>query len=317
MPKPGRCHNGFHIPATKCLGLPQFGHNTVSSKRDLGNNERRPIMATEDRFTPIAATAAVLITAGLFLWTHWGHMAFLKHHSRPTRSVVATSPTEEPGPVDVNPPDPQPSSAVIASFEVDPGGGNSFVQTSSPTDGPDDRTLAILEDIASGWKGSHLPAPSEILVRRDSDGRMIVAAGTHKRYNTLRREMDGLDPVEVDDALRQATASPDEAETLRTLLITNLDACLSVDIPEVEPDMIAGTSAWQFADSGFRSLSPMQRHLLLMGRRNARMVQQKLAEIRQQLNKPGITTTEPPLAPPVVIAQSLPAESPFAELAQP
>jgi hypothetical protein len=269
-------------------------------------------MATEDRFTVIAATTAILITAGLFLWTHWGRTAFPSHQSRPTQTVAPPCPTEEPGEPEVETP-----SAVVASFEVDPFGGNSFVQASSPTDGPDDRTLAILEDIASGWKDVNLPAPSEILVRQDPDGRMIVAAGTHKRYNPLRKELDALNPKAIDDALQRAAVSPIEFSNLQSRLITNLDACLSVDIPEVEPDMIAGTSAWQFADSGFRSLSPMQRHLLLMGRRNARMVQQKLAEIRQQLDGPGVTATESPLAPPVVIAQSLPAESPFAELAQP
>lgn len=278
-------------------------------------------MAKDERFTVIAVVLAILITTGAFVWSHWGSWTTSVRLNPVTNASVSP---ETPSPSEfVSTPveDVGTAEALPAVFEIQPEASESFEQASNSTPAFDHRTMAALEDLASGWSRSDLPAPAEILVRKDRDGRTVVASGTHRRYNDLRRELQDLDLSDIDDALLtvETSVDPEGAQALRTALIDTLDAVLEVDLPDVEPDMVAGVHAWQFSDTEFRSLSSTQQHLLLMGRDNARTVQAKLAEIRQQVGGAATLEADQPAieVEPVVIAHSLESQDPNDELIEP
>lgn len=278
-------------------------------------------MAKDERFTVIAVTLAILITAGAFVWSHWGALA-TSVRSKPVADASVSS--EEQGSIEVVPNsmnEPEANEILPAVFEIQPEATESFAQASNSPAAVDYQTMAALENLASGWNQSALPAPAEILVRKDRDGRTVVASGTHRRYNDLRQEVQDLDLSDIDTVLHHVEVSgdPADAQALRAALIDTVEAVLEVDLPEVEPDMVAGVHAWQFSDTDYRSMSPAQQHLLLMGRDNAQTVRTKLVEIRQQLGGPDTVEADQPAieVDPVVIAHSLGSQDPIAELIEP
>ncbi|MEN8164460.1 MAG: DUF3014 domain-containing protein [Acidobacteriota bacterium] len=276
-------------------------------------------MAKDDRFTVIVVVLVTLITAGAFLWSHWGSLAI---STRPNATDVAASSAEGQTVPDATPAlteNSAPKGVVPAVFEIE-AAAEEVVQAGNPAVSPGDRTPATLEKLVHGWTAPDLPAASEILVRRDRDGRMVVASGTRRRYESLRQDIQDLNPSDIDSTLlRLAGSSSTDAEFFRAALIETIDSVLAIEIPDVEPDMVAGVNAWQFADTEYRSLSPAQQHLLLMGRDNARAVRAKMVEIRQHLGEPdGIEPDQPSNRnEPVVIAHSLPSDAPIDELIEP
>lgn len=275
-------------------------------------------MAKDDRFTVIVAVLVTLITAGAFLWSHWGSPAIM---NRPNPVAITSVSVDEPAAPIPGPNQAlEPLESVPAVFEVQPGSSGDVAQASNPAISPGDCSPATLEKLVHGWTAPELPVASEILVRRGHDGRMVIASGTHRRYKGLRQDIQDLDPSNIDSALlRLAGSSSSDEEFFRTALTKTIDAVLAVDLPEIEPDMVAGVNAWQFADTEYRSLSTAQKHLLLMGRDNARAVRTKLIKIRQHIGQPGgIDTYQPAIrTDPVVVAHSLPSEDPIDELIEP
>ena len=275
-------------------------------------------MAKDDRFTVIVVVLVTLITAGAFLWSHWGSLAI---SLRPTAVAAAPATTVSPEPAQATAETGEENTVVPALYEIDPAAAEAVMHASYGKGNSVEKAMATLEMIASGWTNPTVPAPAEILVRRDRDGRTVVASGTHRRYEDLRQNVQNLVLSDIDSALLQAdgTSSSAEVESLRANLIAILDETLAVDVPDTEPDMVAGVHAWQFADTEYRSLSPAQKHLLLMGRDNARAVRAKLVEIRRHLGEPDSIDTDQPAirTEPVVIAQSFGSEDPVDELIEP
>lgn len=275
-------------------------------------------MAKDDRFTVIVVVLVTLITAGAFLWSHWGSPAIMNRANPVT--ITSVSVDEPATPIPAPNEALEPLESVPAVFEVQRESSDDVVRASNPAISPGDRSPATLEKLVHGWTTPELPAASEILVRRDRDGRMVVASGTRRRYTSLRQDIQDLDPSNIDSTLlRLAGSSSSDAEFFRVALIKTIDAVLAVDFPEIEPDMVAGVNAWQFAGTEYRSLSPAQKHLLLMGRDNARAVRAKLVEIRQHLGDDDTIDSDQPAirTDPVVIARSLPSEDQTDKLIEP
>jgi len=275
-------------------------------------------MAKDDRFTVIVVALVTLITAGAFLWSHWGSPVIM-NRANPV-AITSVSVDEPAAPFPAPNEALEPLESVPAVFEVQPESSDGVARASNPAISPGDRSPATLEKLVHGWTTPKLPAASEILVRRDRDGRMVVASGTRRRYTDLRQDIQDLDPSDIESTLfRLAGSSSSDAEFFRVALIKTIDAVLAVDLPEIEPGMVAGVNAWQFADTEYRSLAPAQKHILLMGRDNAREVRAKLLEIRRYLGKPdGINTDQPAIrTDPVVIARSLPSEDQTDESIEP
>ncbi len=172
-----------------------------------------------------------------------------------------------------------------------------------------------------------LPDPVDTLVRRDRDGRLVVAAGTQRRYSLLVEALNGVDPVAVVTELGRLEPSTTTAEytegDLESQLHDTIAALLALDLPDVEPTMVAHGPGWVFAEPEYEGLSGAERHLLLMGRRQARAVRSKLEAIRLAFgwsgpagdrplvvaaatNGPVSAVPSPGLDPAAVTAQPIP-----------
>lgn len=277
-------------------------------------------MAKDDRFTVFVVITVTLLTAAIFVATHWDAPTFagrsenaeriVVEPSHPVTGEVAPASTDEAAQEEIMPAvyNPDSSASSVAAVASD-----------SRRAAADDGAMAVLDDLASGWRHADLPTPQEILVRKDADGRMVVAAGTHRRYDRLCEDLENLDVDAVAAALDPAVVatSTDDTADLRGRVISEVNALLAVDLPEVEPDMIAGTVAWGFADDDYKDLTGAQRHLLLMGLDNARAIRPVLEDLRCALGLGEVTDAEtPPEFDPgfLTIAESSPPEPPLKAL---
>ncbi len=167
-----------------------------------------------------------------------------------------------------------------------------------------DILLDVLEELTTA--GGTLPDPIDTLVRRDHDGRLVVAAGTQRRYGPLVEALRGVDPevvVTEIGRLEPSLITADHTEgDLESRLRATIAALLAFNPPDIEPTMVASGPGWAFAEPEYDSLPAAERHLLLMGRRQARAVQSKVDEIRLAFGWPD---------PPVDRALTMAAARPF------
>ncbi len=144
--------------------------------------------------------------------------------------------------------------------------------------------LVRLVDL-DGWR--------EVLVREDDSGRLVLAAGTRRRYRPVVDVVAALDADAVAaawEAVRPAVAraggheAPDDIDlALRQVL----DDLLAVEVPDGPIEMEQRTLRYIFADDELQALSPLQRHLVLMGPESARRVQRSLGAVRSALGWDG------------------------------
>ncbi len=158
---------------------------------------------------------------------------------------------------------------------------------------------AIIQLQSPKLNGWGLPTQQDILVRTDRDGRLVVAAGTHRRYDRVREAITALDGPTVADACdaierRLAMGVPGEG-LFRAKVVEVLDLLLAAEVPDVELDMVSRGTYWGFADPGLDDLSPAQKHMLMMGLDNQRIVRSRLQDIRQYLGgSPSVASTTNP-----------------------
>jgi len=280
-------------------------------------------MAHEDHFSTLAFGAALLATGAIFVSTHIGSVRFEeKPAAESVLEIEQTSATPAPdrtsgiagAGASIARGSSASSSAVAAKF--DSGAESACRHTGHAGGGlSPDQVLGIVEAIielhsprVDGWD---LPTMAEVLVREDCDGRLVVAPGTHRRYEQVRDAIAALDGpavaaacTTVEQAL--ATGLPGE-NSFRTRVVEALDLLLEPELPDVELDMVSRGSHWGFADPGLDDLAPAQKHMLLMGIDNQRVVRAALQDIRHYLGGPP--TAAPPekateAAPDVVIARA-------------
>jgi len=146
------------------------------------------------------------------------------------------------------------------------------------------------------------PAPDEVLVCRDRDGRLVVAPGTQRRFDRIVEAFEAFDveafSASLDDLGERWVEISPEGPGFREALSTAIDQLLDFEPPEVEPDMVSKGTHWGFADPEYENLSAAQQQLLLMGRRNARIVRARFEEIRDLVG-PVAVDTGPSPAPDV------------------
>ena len=269
-------------------------------------------MAHDDRFFTLVCCAALLITGSVFLWTHHGSIHF------EVASLAGSNAEIERTPATPNPPRASDAAdagsvfvhaavdspaAVPAVFEPQIASGVARASFGNPNDPDPDQVLGVVEAIIQlqspkldGWG---LPTQQDILVRTDRDGRLVVAAGTHRRYDRVREAITALDGPTVADACdaierRLAMGVPGEG-LFRAKVVEVLDLLLAAEVPDVELDMVSRGTYWGFADPGLDDLSPAQKHMLMMGLDNQRIVRSRLQDIRQYLGgSPSVASTTNP-----------------------
>ena len=164
---------------------------------------------------------------------------------------------------------------------------------------------AVVHDVSAGLTPAprlQVLAPGSGFRPVDRDGDLRIDPKSYARYDSLA---DAIASVDADGAARlYGTLKPriEEAyaeqgfphvafdRTLERALVHLLQTPIVDDIPALEP---RGAEMFAYADSRLERLSAAQKHLLRMGPRNVRIIQEKLRELGTAL---GIPTARLPAA---------------------
>ena len=178
------------------------------------------------------------------------------------------------------------------------------------------RFVAAVEAVADGYSPvdelDFMAGDGPFLVREDED-RLVIAAGTFRRYSLA---VDVLTSIDVDDAVAIFRRLEPEIEEVRAgvawhrgdfedRLRQAVDHLLAVDIPSGPLAVERRTVSYAFADDRYERLSGAQRQLLRMGRVNAEAVQDTLRDLRAAFGWPDEPTapeTAPETSAPIVTA---------------
>ncbi|HSL17182.1 MAG TPA: DUF3014 domain-containing protein [Methylomirabilota bacterium] len=190
------------------------------------------------------------------------------------------------------------------------------------------RFAAAVEAVADGYsprEALDFLAPWRPFLVRESDERLVIAAGTYRRYDLVAAVVDSIDADaavalyrELEPEIVRARADVawhrgDFSDRLQAAV----DHLLAVEIPSGPIEVEQRTRSYVFADYRLEGLSDAQRQLLRMGAGNAARVQHKLREIRSAFGWPEAEaeasvrhalvtgeapTSEPP--PPARIAEA-------------
>ncbi len=156
------------------------------------------------------------------------------------------------------------------------------------------RFAVAVDNVAEGKSPRrHLPflAPREEFASAYENGHAVVDPESYRRYDAPAKLFASLDAAEV--ARLYLTIEPLIAEAyrdlgypdrdFRTVLGRAIGLLVSTPIPSSSVALLPKVSSFEFADPSLEKLTPAQKHLLRMGPENARLVQDKLAQIRDEL----------------------------------
>ncbi len=180
-----------------------------------------------------------------------------------------------------------PSEEVVAAT----GPGPAWVAETAAVPPADDRVelvVATVGALAAGRLPRQLAelveADHEVLVRRADDGRLVLAAGTFRRYTPLAEAVRGTSAADVAAMLRTDEAA-DPGLVGRAIVAA--DHLLATPVVDGDVEMESRVRRWAFADDGLEGLSLAQQHLVRMGETQAAVVRGFLRELRDELAEAG------------------------------
>ena len=158
---------------------------------------------------------------------------------------------------------------------------------------------AVIHDISAGMTPAsrvRVLAPANSFRPLDRDGDLRIDPESYTRYDTLADAVASIDAAGA--ARLYATVKPriEEAyreqgfphvpfdRTLERAIVHLLQTPIVRDVPALEP---RGANVFAYADARLENLSSAQKHLLRMGPRNVRLVQDKLRELGIGLGIPA------------------------------
>ncbi len=123
------------------------------------------------------------------------------------------------------------------------------------------------------------------------NGLAVVDPDSYDRYDAPAQLFASLEAADVASLYRSIEPLVTEAyrdlgypdRDFGAVLAQAIDELLATPIPEGDVALVPKVSSFEFADPSLEKLTPAQKHLLRMGPENARKVQRKLAEIRDEL----------------------------------
>lgn len=270
-------------------------------------------MNSDDRLFAIIGGTLVTATAAVFLWYGGGITGSIEDRAPvPVPAALATpdstsSSAEVPVPVpaersaDVIPAaDPGPAPGIELAVGTLVSGLSSHPQWAAwlATEGLVARFVAAVEAVADGYSPTEelgfLAAGGPFLVREE-DGRLVIAAGTFRRYRLAVEVLSSIDASEAVTILRELEPELEAARrdvawhrgSFEDRLRQAVDHLLEVEVPPGSLEVERRTLSYAFADDRLELLSGAQRQLLRMGPVNARMVQAKLRELRRAFGWPA------------------------------
>jgi hypothetical protein len=166
-----------------------------------------------------------------------------------------------------------------------------------------------------GWE--ELRPVSGFLVRQEA-GRLVIASGSFRRYDTVAEIVDSIDVGGAIELFRRLEDRLDEVYhdvgwgrgPFEDRLREAIDHLLEVEPPAGSIEVEQRSIAYAFADDELERLTDAQRHLLRTGPRNAVIIQSKLREIRGAFGWPEARPSDE-TADPVMLAQAEPGVTPW------
>jgi len=287
-------------------------------------------MNRDDRLFAIIGGAVVTAAVAVILAAAGGITGSIG--GRPTVRVepigAASHPEGDPAPEAT-----EPTGVVEAAFRAEPaavdGGGLVGLLTGLSrhpqwaawvvTDDLLRRVVDSVEAIADGYSPteelSFAVRDGRFLVREDG-GRLVIAAGTFRRYQLAVEVLQSIDAADLVAIYRRLAP---EIEALRAdntwhrgdfedRLREAVDHLLAVDLPDGPLEVERRTTCYVFADDRYERLSNAQRQLLRMGRANAAAIQESLREIRAAFGWPEPAAAPAPVDEPPMIAAATAGE---------
>ena len=139
----------------------------------------------------------------------------------------------------------------------------------------------------------------EVLVRRADEQRLVLAAGTYRRYGSIVETLAAAKPKDLVALYRRLEPACDAVyerlgtgggafeDRLRAAVIHMLGA----PVPNRNVEVEQRSLRYAFADHDLEALSDAQKHVVLMGRDNARLFQASLRSLAREF---GWTVSDPP-----------------------
>jgi hypothetical protein len=177
---------------------------------------------------------------------------------------------------------------------------------------PDDLIRRFVEAVVDISRGSSpLPAmemliPPEPFSVDESGNRLVVDPRSQRRYDLLAQVVASIDPQAAARVYRQLLPLFREAYQelgvpdgpFGEVLGRAMDNLLAVEVPSGALEVREAVGRYVYVDRRLEDLTPAAKHLLRMGPENARLVQEKLREIRRalDLSEEGMTPDSTPAA---------------------
>ncbi len=287
-------------------------------------------MQRDDRLFLIVGLCLTTVVGGVagILW-----LASSIDVDPPTRARVEVTPARRPTQT------PAPAQAVLASIPpAAPFEGDELVRTlvSGISSHPGiasllvhdrlvRRFVAAVNAIAGGYSPrdelDFLRPSRPFIVRDDDVAGLVIAAGSFRRYDLAAEVFASLDTEGAVEIYRRFEPTISEAHRKLSWgggdfddrLREAIDHLLEVEVPDGALPVERRTITYAFADDELEMLSDAQRQLLRMGSHNARTVQAKLRELRDELGWPDPRVDGDP---PVTAIAEDPASLPPSQIAE-
>ena len=180
------------------------------------------------------------------------------------------------------------------------------------------RFVAAVDAVAGGFSPRDevdFLNPGRAFLVREDEGRLVIAAGSYRRYSAATDVFASLNIEGSVELYRKFRPRLEEiyeqtawaSEDFDTRFRDAVDHLLEVEVPSGQVEVEQRAIVYAFAEDSLENLSHAQRQLIRMGPENARRVQGKLLQLRSALGWPE-------RAPMIVTAElELPAESEMLE----
>ncbi|BDG01268.1 DUF3014 domain-containing protein [Anaeromyxobacter oryzae] len=257
---------------------------------DTDRKRRGPLTAGE-----WAAIAFSLVVAGAVTFTWWRG-----HRPPPAAPPAATEPAAAPE-VAAPPPPPLAATATPADVraQLEPVSADPLFRRALAGDDVLARAAVLIDNLAEGVSPRRVLdflAPSKPFTVVASGERKVIAPAAYARYDAFAGAVASVDAPLLARAYRalhpaletayRALGYPQGA--LDRAAARALQRLVAAPVRDGEVAVKDEGGVFVFEDPALEALRPVEKHLLRMGPRNARLVQAKARELQQALGLPGI-----------------------------
>lgn len=159
------------------------------------------------------------------------------------------------------------------------------------------RFVLAVDAIAGGYSPSNqvdFMRPERPFIVREDGGRLVVAAGTYRRYDIVSEVFASLETDGAIEIFREFSPRLDEIyhevgwanDGFEDRLREAVDHLLEVSAPTGQVEVEQRAIVYAYAEDRFENLTDAQKHLLRMGPQNVAAVQAKLRELRDAMGWP-------------------------------